>query len=96
MAHLLTAINGYANLLEHRTLPDDPRQANIREIRKAGERAANLVRQLLAFGRKQALEPRVLDLRETLGDSLLEEIGIAPQDLDDYVEDLAHRFSKAA
>lgn len=35
-------------------------------------------------------------LRETLGDSLLEEIGIAPQDLDDYVEDLAHRFSKAA
>ncbi len=66
--NLLTAINGYATLLERRTLPDDPRQDSIREIRNAGERAANLVRQLLAFGRKQALEPRVLDLRETLGE----------------------------
>ena len=66
--NLLTAINGYTTLLERRTDPDDPRQGSIREIRRAGERAAELVRQLLAFGRKQALEPRVLDLREALAD----------------------------
>jgi signal transduction histidine kinase/ActR/RegA family two-component response regulator len=66
--NLLTAINGYAALLEQRTAADDPRQHGIREIRKAGDRAANLVRQLLAFGRKQTLEPRVLRLEETLKD----------------------------
>ncbi len=66
--NLLTAINGYASLLERRLEESDPRIGHVREIRKAGDRAAGLVRQLLAFGRKQTLEPRVLDLRETLAD----------------------------
>ena len=42
--NLLTAINGYATLLERRTPADDPRQSSIREIHRAGERAAALVR----------------------------------------------------
>jgi nitrogen-specific signal transduction histidine kinase/CheY-like chemotaxis protein len=65
--NLLTVINGYARLLEMRTPADDPRRGKIEEIRKAGDRAADLTRQLLAFGRKQVLQPRVLDLREVLG-----------------------------
>ncbi len=64
--NLLTVINGYARLLEDHTPEDDPRHLKIAEIRKAGERAAVLTRQLLAFGRKQVLEPKLLDLGETV------------------------------
>ncbi|HEV8376196.1 MAG TPA: ATP-binding protein, partial [Candidatus Polarisedimenticolia bacterium] len=60
--NLLTAILGYCDLLFLKFLPDDPRRANVEEIRKAGERASTLTRQLLAFSRKQVLDPKVLDL----------------------------------
>ncbi|MGZ6988889.1 MAG: PAS domain S-box protein, partial [Thermoanaerobaculia bacterium] len=60
--NLLTAILGYAELLAEK-LKDRPREAgDLDEIRKAGERAASLTRQLLAFSRRQVFERKVLDL----------------------------------
>ena len=46
--------------------PAHPIHADLQEIRKAGERSADLTRQLLAFARKQTISPKVLDLNETL------------------------------
>jgi len=60
--NLLTAILGYSDLVLHRLAPDDPMTGRIEEIRRAGERAANLTRKLLAFSRGQVLAPRVLAL----------------------------------
>ena len=60
--NLLTAISGYSDLLLHR-LPDySTLRRDVEEIRKAGDRAAALTRQLLAFSRRQILQPNVLDL----------------------------------
>jgi signal transduction histidine kinase/CheY-like chemotaxis protein len=58
--NLLTAIIGYSELIEKRG--GGPLKEHAQLIRKAGEQAAGLTRQLLAFSRKQLLEPRVLDL----------------------------------
>jgi len=66
--NLLTAINGYSSLALQRTSPDDRVKGYLEEIRKAGERAANLTRQLLAFGRKQMLKPIVLNLNDVVSD----------------------------
>jgi two-component system cell cycle sensor histidine kinase/response regulator CckA len=60
--NLLTAILGYADVLATETGPESSLSGSIEEIRKAGERAANLTRQLLAFSRRQLLEPKVLNL----------------------------------
>jgi signal transduction histidine kinase len=60
--NLLTAINGFADLVLERLDPADPAHGEVREIRRAGERASDLTRQLLAFGRRQVLAPQVLDL----------------------------------
>jgi signal transduction histidine kinase len=60
--NLLTVILGYCELLLADLDPDDRRQADIAEIQKAGESAAGLTRQLLAFSRKQFIEPTLLDL----------------------------------
>jgi len=60
--NLLTVINGYSLLLLGRLSEADPFRAGLKEIHKAGERAAGLTMQLLAFSRKQILEPCVLDL----------------------------------
>jgi len=59
--NLLTAIHGQA-LLALEELREDPRSANVEPIVDAAERAGALTRQLLAFGRRQVLEPRVLDV----------------------------------
>ena len=60
--NLLTAISGYSDLLLHR-LPDySTLRRDVEEIRKAGDHAAALTRQLLAFSRRQVLQPKVLDL----------------------------------
>ncbi len=64
--NLLTIINGYAELLTEQTSAEDPRRDHLKEILMAGERAAGLTRQLLAFSRRQVLEPRVLDLNSVL------------------------------
>jgi PAS domain S-box-containing protein len=60
--NLLGVIIGYSEILEHRLAPDDPLQKECLQIKKAGQSAASLTRQLLAFSRQQVLEPRVLDL----------------------------------
>jgi PAS domain S-box-containing protein len=66
--NLLTAINGYAALLLRRVSDDSPIKSQLEEIKKAGERAANLTRQLLAFGRKQMLHPLSLNLNDNVSD----------------------------
>jgi two-component system cell cycle sensor histidine kinase/response regulator CckA len=64
--NLLTAILGYTELLLAHRGPDDPERADLEEIQKAGQRASGLTQQLLAFGRKQVLQPRAVDLNRTL------------------------------
>ncbi|HKF54181.1 MAG TPA: PAS domain S-box protein [Blastocatellia bacterium] len=66
--NLLTAINGYSDLTLMTLTRGDQAYENIAEIRKSGERAASLTRQLLAFGRKQLLQPRILDLNVIITD----------------------------
>ncbi len=66
--NLLTAILGYSEIMLSQIGPDDPLREGAEEIRKAGERAAGLTRQLLAFSRKQRLEPKVLDLNALVVD----------------------------
>ncbi len=68
--NILTAIAGYASILAADLEADDPRQADVVEIQKATERATRLTRQLLAFGRRDAQQPRVLDLNAVLDDVL--------------------------
>ena len=65
--NLLTVINGYAQMLLGDVSPADPLREGLEEIRKAGERAAGLTAQLLAFSRKQVLQPRALDLNRVAG-----------------------------
>jgi PAS domain S-box-containing protein len=64
--NLLTVILGHAQLSLKRCRPGDPLRSPIEEIVRAAERAADLTRQLLAFGRRQVFEPRVLDLNEVV------------------------------
>lgn len=64
--NLLTAINGYAELLLSSLRPDDPLRAEAEAILKAGQRATMLTQQLLAFGRRQVMELRVVDLNQVL------------------------------
>ena len=66
--NLLTAINGYSQLILAKMSPDDPLREKIVKIHNAGESAAALTRQLLAFSRKQVLQPRALDLNRVIED----------------------------
>jgi PAS domain S-box-containing protein len=66
--NLLTAINGFAELMQLELPPDDPLQETTNKILSSGRRAADLVRQLLAFSRKQIMEPHVLNLNKVVGD----------------------------
>jgi signal transduction histidine kinase/CheY-like chemotaxis protein len=60
--NLLTVINGYSSLVLQKLKVDDLIRRDVEQILNAGERAATLVRQLLAFGRRQVLEPRQLNV----------------------------------
>ena len=64
--NLLTAILGYSNLVLEELEPGHPARADVEHMRRAGESAASLTRQLLAFSRKQILQPQVLDLNQVV------------------------------
>jgi len=64
--NMLTVISGFATLLEAELDPADPRHEHAHEIRKAAARSADLTRQLLAFSRRQFLQPRIFDMNEVL------------------------------
>ncbi len=66
--NLLTAINGHCDLLLLRHVQGDGDHSDLMQIRQNANRAASLVRQLLAFSRKQNLRPQVLHLFDTLAE----------------------------
>src|SRR3977135_1660918 len=66
--NLLTAINGYSALALQRIDDGQPVRGYLEEVKKAGDRAANLTRQLLAFGRKQILQPVAINLNDIVTD----------------------------
>ena len=66
--NILTVIHGESELLLDRLSQEDPLHCRAYEIKKAAERAASLTHQLLAFSRKQVLEPRMLDLNAVIAD----------------------------
>ncbi len=66
--NLLTAIMGYSQLMTMRLKPDDPALRDTEEILKAATRAAVLTRQLLAFSRREVLQPKLLDLNTIVTD----------------------------
>ncbi len=66
--NLLTVINGYSGFLLKRLKANDPLRFYASEISTAGKRAASLTKQLLAFSRKQVIEPRALDLNGIIRD----------------------------
>ena len=66
--NLLTAISGYAEILREDVGDAGPSGTAVNEILRAGDRAAGLTRQLLAFSRRQVLKPQVLDLSAAVRD----------------------------
>ena len=66
--NLLTAIIGYSSLLHDRLAGDESALRQLHEITAAGERAAALTQQLLAFSRRQLLQPKVIDLNTIIAD----------------------------
>jgi PAS domain S-box-containing protein len=66
--NLLTAILGYSELMEAQLPDDEDLRSSLREIHQAGERAAALTRQLLAFSRRQVLQPKLLDLNAVVSE----------------------------
>ncbi len=74
--NLLTVINGTVDLALGGLDADDSLHADLREVRRAGERAAALTRQLLAFGRRQVMQRELLDLNMIVSDihSMLERL----------------------
>ena len=87
--NVLTAIFGYTDLLIEQFRVDDPRRSDVVEIRRSAERAASLTRQLLAFSRKQVMQPQLLNLNEVItsvgkllnrlvGDDVVIEMQLAP------------------
>jgi signal transduction histidine kinase len=88
--NLLTVINGYSRLLLDRLPEDDPARADLEQVHQAGRRAMELTQRLLAFSRRQVLEPRVLDpsalvsglermLRRLIPESIVLEPRLEPQ-----------------
>ncbi|MBM3777937.1 MAG: PAS domain S-box protein, partial [Acidimicrobiia bacterium] len=68
--NLLTVILGMADFASARVIEGDPLKEELQEICRAGERAAALTRQLLAFSRRQVLQPKILNLNTVLNDML--------------------------
>jgi CheY-like chemotaxis protein len=74
--NVLSVILSYAEMLVADLKAGDPMRHDVEEIRKAGQRAADLSRQLLMFSRRNVIEPKVLDLNDVLAgmDSMLQRI----------------------
>ncbi len=68
--NMLGVILGHTEMILRKTGQGSPFYEDLLEVRKAGERSANLTRQLLAFARKQTAVPKVLDLNETITEML--------------------------
>jgi PAS domain S-box-containing protein len=66
--NLLTVINGHVDMLQAQCKDEDPLREQLGEIGHAGERAARLTRQLLAFSRRQVLQLEAIDLNAVVGD----------------------------
>jgi len=66
--NLLTAIMGYSDLLLSALDDDESTRQEVLEIKRSTDRAMSLTRQLLAFSRRQILQPKVLDLNEVVAD----------------------------
>ncbi len=78
--NLLSVINGYCEILGSRMEADAAARRDLEEIHKAGQKAAGLTRQLLAFSRRQEMDPRVLNLNQVvreLGEFLRRLVGVA-------------------
>ena len=86
--NMLTAVKAYSEFLLEDLDPADARRTDVQEIAKAADRAASLTRQLLAFSRKQVLQPRIVDpaallrgmeslLRRLIGENIAMEFRIA-------------------
>ncbi|MBL0179062.1 MAG: response regulator [Gemmatimonadetes bacterium] len=87
--NLITAISGYGHLLEERVADQPDALADVQEIVRSSARAADLTSQLLAFARRQVVQPRVVDvnalildanrrLRQLVGDSVALSIRLSP------------------
>jgi PAS domain S-box-containing protein len=64
--NMLGVILGYADLALYKMDPSDPAHTNVEQIRKAARRSTEIIRQLLAFARKQTITPQMLDLNDTV------------------------------
>ena len=87
--NMMTGVIGFSEFLLRSLEPSDPRRADVEEVIKAGTRAADVTRQLLAFTRQQFLQPQVVDinavvgemekmLRHSLGEDKLLELRLSP------------------
>ena len=68
--NLLTVINGYAELILAQVPKNNPVYPYIQQILKGGQRARDMIRQLLAFSRKQIIDPRIVDLNKVVRENL--------------------------
>lgn len=68
--NMLNIILGYSQMALLKTDPSNPLQKDLREIMSAGQRSANLVRQLLAYARKQTIAPKLIDINEAVSSML--------------------------
>jgi PAS domain S-box-containing protein len=68
--NMLSIINGYAEMSIEKLKPSDPLYENVQEIFRAGTRSADIVRQLMAFARQQAISPVQMDLNDTVSSML--------------------------
>jgi two-component system, cell cycle sensor histidine kinase and response regulator CckA len=80
--NLLSVILNCANFTLEGLDPDDPLREDVEEIRSSGERAVALTRQLLAFSRKQVMEPRVLNVNETMAGMEIMLRRLLPEDIE--------------
>lgn len=68
--NMLSVILGYAEMAMEQVDPAGPLHADLKEVYKAGKRSKDITRQLLAFARKQVINPQVIDLNETIEEML--------------------------